>query len=383
MRNVEFLYMKKETIAIHSSNLKDETAASIAAPIFLSTTFERSEDGTYPKGHMYARNSSPNRDVLEKALAALEGGEKAFAFGSGLAAVNAVFQCLQTGDHVLMPAVGYYASYKLAEEILGPWGLEVSQVDMTDVNAVKNAIQPNTKLIWVESPANPMLSISDIAAICQIASKLGIKVGVDNTLASPILQNPIALGADIVMHATTKYIGGHSDILGGAIILKKEDEWAQRIQRVQILMGATPNPLDCYLLARGLKTLPLRMREHSKNAAILAEKLENQPAVEKVHYPGLPSHPQYELAKTQMPNGQSGMIAIQLKASESTTQKFASTLTLFQQATSLGGVESLIEHRKSIEGPQSSTPGNLLRLSIGLEHVDDLWDDLHAALNKL
>ncbi|MHA8059742.1 trans-sulfuration enzyme family protein [Aquirufa beregesia] len=375
--------MKKETLAIHSTNLKDETAASIAAPIFLSTTFERSEDGSYPKGHMYARNSSPNRDVLEKALAALEGGAKAFAFGSGLAAVNAVFQCLQSGDHLLMPSVGYYASYKLAEEILGPWGLQVSQVDMTDVDAVKNAIQPNTKLIWIESPANPMLSVSDIAGVCQIARNSGIKVGVDNTLASPILQNPIALGADIVMHATTKYIGGHSDILGGAVILKENDEWAQRIQRVQILMGATPNPLDCYLLARGLKTLPLRMKEHSKNAAILAEKLESHPAVEKVHYPGLPSHPQHDLALKQMPFGQSGMIAIQLKASENATQKFASTLTLFQQATSLGGVESLIEHRKSIEGPQSNTPGNLLRLSVGLEHVDDLWDDLNAALNKL
>ncbi|CAM4196722.1 aminotransferase class V-fold PLP-dependent enzyme [Cytophagaceae bacterium 50C-KIRBA] len=375
--------MKKETLAIHSTNLKDETAASIAAPIFLSTTFERSEDGSYPKGHMYARNSSPNRDVLEKALAALEGGAKAFALGSGLAAVNAVFQCLKSGDHLLMPSVGYYASYKLAEEILGPWGLQVSQVDMTDVDAVKNAIQPNTKLIWIESPANPMLSVSDIAGICQIARNSGIKVGVDNTLASPILQNPIALGADIVMHATTKYIGGHSDILGGAVILKENDEWAQRIQRVQILMGATPNPLDCYLLARGLKTLPLRMKEHSKNAAILAEKLESHPAVEKVHYPGLPSHPQHDLALKQMPFGQSGMIAIQLKASENATQKFASTLTLFQQATSLGGVESLIEHRKSIEGPQSNTPGNLLRLSVGLEHVDDLWDDLNAALNKL
>lgn len=375
--------MKKETLAIHSSHLTDETAAAIAAPIFLSTTFERSEDGSYPKGHMYSRNSSPNRQVLENALAQLEGGEIAFAFSSGLAAVNAVFQCLQSGDHVLMPQVGYYASYKLAEEIYGSWGLQVSQVDMTDLPAVEKAIQNNTQLIWVETPANPMLSLSDISAICQIASKKGIKVGVDNTLASPILQSPIALGADMVMHATTKYIGGHSDILGGALILKKNDDWAQRIQRVQILMGATPNPMDCYLLARGLKTLTVRMAQHSKNAAILAEKLEKHPAVEKVHYPGLPSHPQFELAKKQMPNGQSGMISIQLKASENITQKFASSLQLFQQATSLGGVESLIEHRKSIEGPQSNTPGNLLRLSIGLEHADDLWADLSESLDKL
>ncbi|RXK48259.1 trans-sulfuration enzyme family protein [Aquirufa rosea] len=375
--------MKKETLAIHSSHLTDETAASIAAPIFLSTTFERSEDGSYPKGHMYSRNSSPNRQVLENALAQLEGGEIAFAFSSGLAAVNAVFQCLQSGDHVLMPQVGYYASYKLAEEIYGSWGLQVSQVDMTDLPAVEKAIQKNTQLIWVETPANPMLSLSDISAICQIASKKGIKVGVDNTLASPILQSPIALGADMVMHATTKYIGGHSDILGGALILKENNDWAKRILRVQILMGATPNPMDCYLLARGLKTLAVRMAQHSKNAAILAEKLEKHPAVEKVHYPGLPSHPQFELAKKQMPNGQSGMISIQLKAPENATQKFASSLQLFQQATSLGGVESLIEHRKSIEGPQSNTPGNLLRLSIGLEHADDLWADLSASLDKL
>ena len=373
--------MKKETQAIHATNLVDETAGAIATPIFLSTTFAREADGSYPKGHMYSRNSNPNRDALEKGLAVLEGGAKAFAFGSGLAAVSAVFQCMKSGDHVLMPAVGYYASMKLAEEIMGPWGLQMTQVDMEDLEAIKSAIQPNTKLIWVETPANPLLGISDIQAICTLAHSHGIFVGVDNTIATPILQNPISLGADIVMHATTKYIGGHSDVLGGAIIVREEHDWSARIKRVQILMGATQNPLDCYLLTRGLKTLPLRMREHSASALTLAQKLEKHIAIEKVHYPGLTSHPQHELAKRQMPNGFSGMISIQIKGDEANARKVASKLKLFQQATSLGGVESLIEHRRSIEGPDSKTPGNLLRLSVGLEHVDDLWEDLDQALS--
>ena len=372
--------MRKETLAIHATHLQDETAASIAPPVFLTTTFERSEDGSYPKGHMYSRNSNPNRDVLEKGLAQLEGGEIAFVFGSGLAAVSAVFQCMKSGDHVLMPNVGYYASYKLAEEIMGPWGLQVSQVDMSDLAAVEAAIQPETKLIWVETPANPLLSLSDIEAICKIAHARNILVGVDNTLTSPILQNPIQFGADIVMHATTKYIGGHSDVLGGAVIFKEHSAWTERVKRVQILMGATQNPLDCYLLARGLKTLPLRMREHSKNALELATRLEKHPGIELVHYPGLPSNPNYALAIKQMPNGQSGMISIQIKGDEAKARKVANRLQLFQQATSLGGVESLVEHRRSIEGPESKTPGNLLRLSIGLEHVEDLWEDLNQAI---
>lgn len=372
--------MKKETLAIHATHIQDETANSVATPIFLTTTFERSADGSYPKGHMYSRNSNPNRDALEKGLAALEGGARAFAFGSGLAAVSAVFQCLSKGDHILMPEVGYYASYKLAEEIMGPWGLEVSQVDMSSLPAIEAAIKLNTRLIWVETPANPLLSLSDIEAIATLAHVRGIRVGVDNTIATPIFQNPLALGADIVMHATTKYIGGHSDVLGGAIVVKENDAWAERIQRVQILMGATQNPLDCYLLARGLKTLPVRMREQATSALDLAKKLENHPQIAQVHYPGLPSHPQYALAMKQMPMGQSAMISIQIQGDETRARQVANALTLFTQATSLGGVESLVEHRRSIEGPTSTTPGNLLRLSIGLEHVDDLWADLQQAL---
>jgi cystathionine gamma-synthase len=373
--------MKKETQAIHATNLIDETAGSIATPIFLSTTFTRDADGSYPKGHMYSRNSNPNRDALENGLAVLESGAKAFTFASGLAAVSAVFQCLKSGDHVLMPSVGYYASMKLADEIMGPWGLQMTQVDMEDLDAIKAAIQPNTKLIWVETPANPLLGISDIQAISTLAHSMGIFVGVDNTIATPILQNPISLGADVVMHATTKYIGGHSDILGGAIIVREENEWSERLKRVQILMGATQSPMDCYLLARGLKTLPLRMREHSASALALAHRLESHSAIERVHYPGLASHPQHALAKRQMPHGFSGMISIQIKGDEANARRVASKLTLFQQATSLGGVESLAEHRKSIEGPDSKTPGNLVRLSIGLEHVDDLWEDLNQALS--
>lgn len=372
--------MKKETQAIHATNLVDETAGAIATPIFLTTTFTRDVDGSYPKGHMYSRNSNPNRDALEKGLAALEGGAEAFAFASGLAAVSAVLQCLKSGDHVLMPAVGYYASVKLAEEIMGPWGLQMTQVDMEDLSAVASAILPNTQLIWIETPANPLLSVTDISAICALAHARGIRVAVDNTIATPILQNPISFGADIVMHATTKYIGGHSDILGGAIIVRESDAWSVRLKRVQILMGATQNPLDCYLLARGLKTLPLRMREHSASALELATRLEKHPAIERVHYPGLASHPQHALALRQMPRGFSGMISIQIKGDEANARLVAGRLCLFQQATSLGGVESLVEHRRSIEGPQSTTPGNLLRISVGLEHIDDLWADFEQAL---
>ena len=372
--------MKKETQAIHATNLVDETAGAIATPIFLSTTFLRDADGSYPKGHMYSRNSNPNRDALEKGLAVLEGGAKAFAFASGLAAVSAVFQCMKSGDHVLMPSVGYYASMKLADEIMGPWGLQMSQVNMEDLDAIQAAIQPNTKLIWLETPANPLLGISDIQAISTLAHSLGINVAVDNTMATPILQNPIQFGADIVMHATTKYIGGHSDVLGGAIIVRNDDEWSARLKRVQVLMGATQNPLDCYLLARGLKTLPLRMREHSASALALAQRLEKHSAIEQVHYPGLTSHPQHALARRQMPHGFSGMISIQVKGDQANARRVASELKLFQQATSLGGVESLVEHRRSIEGPDSKTPGNLLRLSIGLEHIDDLWEDLDRGL---
>lgn len=367
--------MQQSTKAIHGASLHDETANAIANPVYLTTTFERSPDGSYPKGHMYSRNSNPNRAVFESALAQLEGGEGALAFSSGLAAVNAVFQCLKQGDHLLMPLVGYYASYKLAEEILGPWGLQVSRVDMTNLEAVEKAIQPNTKLIWLETPANPLLEIHDISAISELAHSKGIKVAVDNTIATPIFQNPLSLGADFVMHATTKYIGGHSDVLGGAIVWKKNDEWSDRMKRVQILMGATPNPLDCYLLARGLKTLSVRMKQHAATAKELAKRLEKHPLVEKVHYPGLESHKQYALAQKQMPAGQSGMISVCFKLTEEETHALASKFSLFKQATSLGGVESLVEHRKSIEGVGSQTPGNLLRFSIGLEDVEDLWND--------
>ena len=364
--------MKKNTSAIHTGDIRDENAHAIASPIYLSTTFERDADGGYSKGHMYSRNSNPNRQALELALSTLENGAGALAFASGLAAVNALLQCLRSGDHVLMPEVGYYASYKLAQEILGPWGLEVSRADFTDLSKVEAAIQSNTKLLWVESPANPMMSLQDIPSIVALAHAKGIKVAVDNTIATPIFQNPLDLGADFVMHASTKYLGGHSDVLGGAIVYKTEDEWAQRMRRVQILMGAVPNPMDCYLLVRGIKTLGLRMKQHAANALALAQFLEQHPLVDKALYPGLKSHPQYELAQQLMPQGQSGMMAVLFKLNEQETQAYAGKLGLFRQATSLGGVESLVEHRKSIEGPDSQTPGNLLRLSVGLEDIEDL-----------
>jgi len=348
-------------------------------PIYQTSTYIQDGVGGH-KGYEYSRTLNPTRHALEKNIAAIENARFGAAFGSGLAAIDCVVKMLNPGDEVISTNDLYGGTYRLFTTIFAKYGIKFQFVDMSNPANIEAFVTEKTKLIWVETPANPLLSLSDIEAIATLSHGRGIRVGVDNTIATPIFQNPLALGADIVMHATTKYIGGHSDVLGGAIVVKENDAWADRIQRVQILMGATPNPLDCYLLARGLKTLPIRMREQAAIALDLAKKLENHPQIAQVHYPGLPSHPQYALAMKQMPMGQSAMISIQIQGDETRARQVANALTLFTQATSLGGVESLVEHRRSIEGPASTTPGNLLRLSIGLEHVDDLWADLQQAL---
>lgn len=371
--------MHFSTKAIQSTIIKDETAGSVATPLYLSTTFERMPDGTYPHGYVYARAENPNRSLLESAMAVLENGEKALAFSSGMAAINAILQSLKTGDHVIIPEDAYYTLILLVKDIFEQWGIEYTILDMTDLAAVEEAVRPNTRLIWVESPSNPQLRVVDIKAVATIARQNDALCVVDNTWATPVLQNPLDLGADIAMHASTKYIGGHSDVLSGVLVFKKENEVFAKIKQIQKLAGAVPSPFDCWLLTRGIKTLHLRVKAQTESAMKIAQFLENELNVEKVYYPGLESHPNHEVAKKQMLDF-GAMLSFNLKGSEANALSFTGKLKLFTAATSLGGVESLIEHRKSVEGTNSISPPNLLRVSIGLEDTTDLINDLKQAL---
>ncbi len=371
--------MHLETLAIRSTHLPDENAAAVATPIYLSTTFERGDDGTYPKNFVYSRASNPNRQLLEQSLAVLEEGTHGFAFASGLAAIAAALQILKTGDHVLLGDDAYFAAGVLMTDVFGPWGLEVTRVDMTDLEVVRQAFRPNTKLVWLETPSNPQLKITDIAALAQLAHEHDALCGVDNTWATPVLQRPLTLGADLVQHSTTKYFGGHSDVLGGALVVK-DATLADRIKKIQSLGGAVPSPFECWLVTRGIKTLPLRVKAQSASALVIASFLASHPNVEAVHYPGLETHVSHALASRQMINGYGGMLSFQVRGDAAEALRVASHTKLFIQATSLGGVESLIEHRYSVEGPTSTSPENLLRVSVGLEHPDDLIADLQQAL---
>lgn len=370
--------MKIETIAIHAGNHINADKAVIQ-PITLSTTFERGEDGGYPGGYIYSRAGNPNRNSLENLLARLENGEDACAFSSGNAAGSAVFQSLEHGCHIIAPNDMYHGLSNLLNVVFDGI-LEVSYVAMHNLEEVEKAIRPETCLIWIETPSNPLLGISDISSLVNLAKKKNIKVVCDNTFATPVYQQPHALGVDIVMHATTKYLSGHSDVLGGALITRTKDLFWEKVRSVQELSGAVPSPFDCYMTVRGIKTLPYRMQGHAANAMKLAEYLESHPFVEHVHYPGLESHPQHLTAKKQM-TGYSGMLSFLVKGGAAEALKLVNSTRLFTQATSLGGIESLIEHRASIEGPQTKTPQNLVRVSVGLEHIQDLLEDLSAAIN--
>ncbi len=371
--------MRLETLAVHAGHNVDPGTGAVALPIHLSTTFAREVDGRYPRGYSYARTQNPNREALEKCLAALEGGAAAAAFSSGSAATMSVFQALRPGEHVIAPNDVYHGTARLLREILGPWGLETSFVDMTDPAEVRRAVRPTTKLIWTETPSNPLLKITDLARISEIAHEAGGLCACDNTWATPVLQRPFEFGVDLIVHATTKYLGGHSDVLGGALIAKMEGEYLQRIRHIQTTGGAVPSPFECWLVLRGISTLPYRMRGHSENALRIAAFLSGHPRVETVHYPGLEGHPGYEIAARQMALP-GGMLAFQVRGGREQAFGVAAKVRLFTRATSLGGPESLIEHRASIEGPETRTPENLLRLSVGLEHPDDLIEDLAQAL---
>ncbi len=370
--------MKIETLAVHAGHTIDSATGAVAAPIYLSTTFERDVDGGYPRGHMYIRNSNPNRDALERGVSALEGGEVAAAFCTGTAAAMALFQALSPGDHVLAHVDAYYGTSRLLRSLFLRWGLEADFVDMSNLAEVKKVIRSKTKLAWMETPSNPLLKIVDLAAVTKIVREAGAISVCDNTWA-PILQRPFDLGADLIIHSTTKYFGGHCDVAGGIVVAKTDNEFFKRVRSIQYEGGAVPSPFDCWLILRGMRTLPWRMRAHSENAIKVASALAQHRQVERVHYPGLRSHPGHEIATKQM-SMFGGMLSFETKGGRKAAMSVAAKTKIFIRATSLGGVESLIEHRASIEGPGTTSPEGLLRLSIGLENADDLIKDLDQAL---
>jgi cystathionine gamma-synthase len=377
--------MRFETLAIHADHEVDPATGAVTPPLHLSTTFEREPDGSYPHGYIYIRTENPTRIALERLLATLEGGAEgvaeAAAFASGSAAAAAVFQSLAPGDHVLAPSDVYHGTAKLLRTVFAPWGLTVDFVDMSDLAAVEAALRPTTRLVWVETPSNPLLKISDIERISALAHGAGAALVCDNTWATPVAQRPLALGADLVVHSTTKYLGGHSDTLGGAVVARAGDKRFARIRQIQGSVGAVLSPFDCWLTLRGIRTLAYRMRGHTEHALAVARFLAGHPAVAAVHYPGLPEHAGHVVAARQMALF-GGMLSMQTQGGAETALAVAARTRIFTRATSLGGVESLIEHRASIEGPESLTPQNLLRLSIGLEHPEDLLEDLDQALRS-
>jgi cystathionine gamma-synthase len=370
--------MRIETLAVHAGHSIDPATGAVSAPIHLSTTFERDVDGTYSRGFMYSRNDNPNRQALEQGVAALEGGAAAAAFASGTGATMAILQALSPGDHVLAHVDAYYGTSRLIREIFTRWGLEPEFVDMSDLAAVKKALRPDTKLAWTETPSNPLLKIVDLAAVAEIVHDAGAIFVCDNTWA-PVLQRPFDLGVDLILHSTTKYFGGHCDVAGGIVVSKIDNEFFERIRDIQYTGGAVPSPFDCWLILRGMRTLPWRMRAHSENALKVAEFLAQHRQVERVHYPGLRSHPAHKVAQKQM-SLFGGMLSVEVKGGRAAAMGVTAKTKIFIRATSLGGVESLIEHRASIEGAGTKSPENLLRLSIGLENADDLIEDLDQAL---
>jgi cystathionine gamma-synthase len=402
--------MKIETLAIHAGNHGDPSTGAVVPPMVLSTTFERADDGSLVEGRdIYTRASNPNRRALEEKLAALEGGSEAIAFASGQAATMAIFHTLGAGSHVILPDDIYYNTKVIIDNLYAHFGLTCTEVDMTNLKQIEETIKENTKLIWIETPSNPNLKITDIEAVVKIANAKNILVACDNTWASSFCTKPFDFGVDLVIHSTTKYFGGHSDILGGVVILPtappapdggafsnsplvkndSENEFLARplgaaIRTYQTVGGAVPSPFDCWLLNRSLSTYAIRMAVHGKNAMKLATFLEKQPQIEKVNYPGLPSNEYHEIAKKQMTDADGipsfgGMMSILVKGGEKEALDLTAKLKIFKHATSLGGVESLIEHRYSVEGIHSKSPKNLLRISVGIEHISDLIADFEQA----
>jgi len=372
--------MKIETRAVHAGRKVDPSTGAVSPPIVLSSTFERDADGKYSRGYGYSREENPNRAELEQCLASLEDGKEALAFASGLAVVTALMQGLEPGDHIIAPEDVYYGLRRVVGQVFGKWKLEISYVDLTDLDALQAAMRRSTRLIIVETPSNPLMKITDLEAVAALARKANVITVCDSTFATMVLQQPLALGIDMVMHSTTKYIGGHSDVVGGALITRFDNYLFERCRASQRHGGAVPSPFDCWLTLRGISTLPLRMRVHCENGAQVAAFLASHPAIEAVHYPGLPVHPGHAVAVRQM-TGFGGMLSAQIRGGREEAMAVAAATRVFTRATSLGGPHSFIEHRASIEGPHSQTPQNLLRLSVGLENPDDLIADLGQALS--
>ncbi|MBW4031231.1 MAG: cystathionine gamma-synthase [Acidobacteria bacterium] len=380
------------TTAIHAGQDFDPTTGAVIPPVYFTTTFVQDGLGGFRGGYEYARGGNPTRDSLQTLLSALEGGDRAFSFASGLAGEDTLLRSiLKPGDHVLMGNDVYGGTHRLVNRAHVPWGIELSTVEMMDADAVRAAIRPTTKVVWLETPSNPLMKITDIAAISEIAHAAGAVVVVDNTFASPYLQQPLSLGADVVTHSTTKYLGGHSDVLGGAVILNNDvmvgdESLAEKVAFLQFGVGAVSSPLDAWLTIRGIKTLAVRMDRHSSNAQTIAEALVGHPKVSTVFYPGLPDHPGHELAARQMKLF-GGMISLRL-ADATAARAFAEGTKLFQLAESLGGVESLMCYpsemtHASVRGTALEVPDNVVRLSVGIEGVDDLLGDVLQALERV
>lgn len=371
--------MHPHTLAVHAGAEPDAATGAMAPPLHMATTFLHGPSGERVAGYEYQREGNPTQDRLEDALARLEGGEAALAFASGMAATSALLESLPEGARVLIPNDCYTGLRVLAHEFLPARGIEALAVDMADLDAVRAALRKPTTLVWLETPSNPRLQVSDIAAICALAHAGGARVACDNTFATPLLQRPLALGADVVMHSTTKYFGGHSDVLGGALVFARRDDEHARVSHRRHVTGGVLSPFSAWLTLRGCRSLAARMALHCANAQRVADFLVGHPAVQRVNFPGLASHPGHAIAARQM-SGFGAMLSMELAGREAALA-VAGRLRLFQNATSLGGCESLVEHRASVEGPEPVSPQGLLRLSVGLEHADDLVADLRQALD--
>ena len=373
--------MKFETKAIHSGLEIGNPSKAIIPPISPSTIFEIDASGRNEDDLHYTRLGNPNRMQFEHLVATLEGGEAAAAFSSGIAAASAVLQSLDPGDHIIIPEDVYAGNRKLVKEIMMRWGLDASFINMTSVETVADHIKPKTKLIWIETPSNPLMRITDIRAVSELAKEKKIRTLVDNTWPTPVNQLPLELGADLVLHSTSKYFGGHNDILGGAIVTKSADSFFERIQTVQKMGGAVPSPQDCWMLSRSTRTLAYRMRGHNEHAFKVARFLQDHDRIAEVWYPGLESHEGHVVAKKQM-SGFGGMVSFLVNGSSKDAIQIVGSSNLIKRATSLGGVKSTWEHRQSSEGEGSVTPETLIRISVGLEHIDDILEDLEQALRK-
>jgi cystathionine gamma-synthase len=373
--------MRFETRAVHAGHRIDPSTGSVAPPIHLSTTFGRDSASSPIGGHTYVRESNPNQEQLEEALAPLEDGEAALVFASGMAAGIGLLQALPPGSHVLFPDDVYYGFRVAAEEMFPNWGIRSDFVAMDDLAALAAALRPETRVVWLETPSNPLLKVTDVAGAAALAHGAGGDriVLVDNTFATPVLQRPIEHGADVVLHSTTKYFGGHSDVQGGALVFARRGELSERVGHLRHVLGAVASPFNDWLVLRGIRTLACRVAAQSATALAVARALEALPAVSAVHYPGLPSHPGHEIAARQM-SGFGAMISFRVAGGREAALRAVGRARLFTRATSLGGTESLIEHRATSEGPASRTPQDLIRLSIGLEHSEDLIADLTQAL---